>query len=196
MPKQKGSVDTRVYQLKVTLEGVEPPIWRRMQVPGDTRLSMLHRMLQVVMGWTNSHLHEFVVGRTRYGEPDPGFYDPELRDDRRTRLNELARGKGAEFVYVYDLGDNWEHRVLVEDVLETVGKPLSPRCLAGERACPPEDSGGAVGYAIFREAMMNSGSESHELAMEWYGEWFDPEEFELDPINRRLASIGGPRAAR
>jgi hypothetical protein len=93
------------------------------------------------MGWEHSHLHLFQAGETRYGEPDPE-YDDEMKDERRVKLQTIAREKGASFIYEYDFGDGWRHRVTVEDIWPRTENSLVPRCLDGKRACPPEDCGG------------------------------------------------------
>ena len=102
-----------IYQIKVTLAGSKPPIWRRIQVRGDITLGKLHDILQVAMGWEDYHLHQFSVGRTYYGVPHPDF-GFEVRDERRVKLNQIAPGEGFKFVYEYDFGDGWEHILLVE----------------------------------------------------------------------------------
>ncbi|MFZ5915453.1 MAG: IS1096 element passenger TnpR family protein [Chloroflexota bacterium] len=109
MTPVKRPSDAPIYQIKVTLEDSKPPIWRRFLVPGDVSLAKLHRLLQVVMGWTESHLHQFIVGETYYGEPHPD-YGFEMRDERRVRLSQIAPGEGFKFRYEYDLGDSWLHQ--------------------------------------------------------------------------------------
>jgi hypothetical protein len=137
----------RTYLLKITLMETDPPIWRRLVVPGDTTLAGLDRIIQAAMGWTNSHLHTFTVGGVLYAEPSPEWeVEVEVRDERRVRLADVAREEGEAFLYEYDLGDSWRHQVLVEQVIaggaDEAGRP---RCLGGEMACPPEDSGGVRG---------------------------------------------------
>src|SRR6266487_5909110 len=105
-----------VYQLHIRLAYIEPPIWRRIVVSGQVTLFRLHRMLQVVMGWENYHLHQFIVGNTRYGEPDPEYEDVMI-DDRRVRLQKIAREEGASFIYEYDFGDGWRHVITVEQIV-------------------------------------------------------------------------------
>src|SRR3989338_10868181 len=101
-----SKADPSIYQIKVTLEGSEPPIWRRIQVAGSSSLRKLHKILQAVMGWETCHLHEFVVGREHFGEPDPE-YEFEMQDDRKIRLHEVAPRNGDRFTYIYDFGDGW-----------------------------------------------------------------------------------------
>jgi hypothetical protein len=148
--KQKSVAVVECFQLKVTLDGIEPPIWRRLLVPSDIKLKKLHEVLQVAMGWTNSHLHQFVVGKTYYGIPDTEFEEPnETKDERRFTLAQVAAGKGAKLVYEYDFGDSWEHSIVVEDVRPAEGKAVHPQCLDGARACPPEDVGSTPGAVPF-----------------------------------------------
>ena len=133
----------KIFQLKVTLKHARPAIWRRLQVPGDLRLGKLHAVLQDAFGWTSSHLHQFIVGETVIGMPDLDAFEPVV-DERKIRLDEIAQAK-SRFVYEYDFGDSWEHQVVVEKVLPVEAGVRYPRCLAGERACPPEDCGGIGG---------------------------------------------------
>lgn len=177
-----------VYQLKVTLKGSKPPIWRRFQVPGDISLHKLHLVLQVVMGWANYHLYRFEAIGMQFGEPDPEneFYGLKMKDSKRTKLSKVAPLEKAKFSYEYDFGDSWEHEVLVEKILPAEAGMRSPVCIAGKRACPPEDCGGIWGYAHLLEVIHDPGHEEHDEMMEWLGGRFDAEEFDLDEINRKL----------
>jgi hypothetical protein len=183
-----------IYQIKVTLNESEPPIWRRFQVPGDVRLSRLHDVLQVVMGWTDSHLHQFKVGGTSFGIPDPEFGG--IEDDKRVTLQEVAPAEGARFVYEYDFGDSWEHDLLVEKIMPPEPGVAYPRCLAGERHGPPEDCGGIWGYANFVEAIQDPRHPEHDELLAWAGGKFDPEAFDLERVNRALARFGTGRRTR
>lgn len=184
---KKDKIGASVYQLKVSLRGIKPPIWRRVQVPGDITLAKLHRALQVVMGWTNSHLHKFSIGGVDYAEPDPdGFLN--FQSDRRARLNKVARAM-QKFEYEYDFGDSWEHDIVVEKTLQPEPGASYPVCLAGERACPPEDCGGLWGYQDFLEAIMNPAHTEHEAMLTWVGGSFDPETFDLDAVNASLRRL-------
>ena len=129
-------VTEHVYQLDIRLIGIEPPIWRRITVSDQITLASLHLLLQVVMGWEHSHLHQFIVDGTLYGEPDSD-YDDEMKDERRVKLHTITREKGASFVYEYDFGDGWQHRITVEGIWTRTENALVPRCLDGKRACPP-----------------------------------------------------------
>jgi hypothetical protein len=157
---------TRVYQLKVTLMETDPPIWRRLRVPGDTTLARLDRIIQTAMGWTNSHLHTFTAGGVVYADPNPEW-EIEVRNERRARLGSIAREEGEAFIYEYDMGDSWRHQILVEEVW--VGSPdaIGPLCLAGERACPPEDCGGVQGYYQTLECLRDADHDDYEQTKNW-----------------------------
>ncbi len=178
-----------VYQLKVTLRDTHPPIWRRIQLRGDMRLSQLHRVLQIAMGWTDSHLHQFRVGGRYYGIPDREFGDSETINESRIRLNQIAQTDKARFVYEYDFGDSWEHEISVEKIFKPAQLLKHPVCVAGKRACPPEDVGGIWGYEHFLQVVRDPGDPEQEDLLEWIGGEFDPEAFDLDAVNRALARI-------
>jgi len=178
----------QIYQIKVTLNESKPPIWRRIMVAGDATLEKLHYVLQVAMGWTNSHLHQFIVGQTVFGQPHPD-YGLEMRDERRVKLGQIAPGEGFTFRYEYDFGDSWLHNLLVEKVLEPEPGQQYPVCVKGERACPPEDVGGVWGYEGFLEAIGDPDHPEHEDYLEWIGGEFDAEEFDLDAVNEALRAL-------
>lgn len=177
-----------VYQMKVTLKGSKPPIWRRFQVPGNISLHKLHDILQVIMGWTNSHLYRFDIAGREFGEPDPVYADNgiDMRDASRAKLNRVAPSEKMKFIYEYDFGDSWLHEILVEQILPAEPGMYYPVCLKGKRACPPEDCGGIWGYAHLLEIIRDATSEEYEEMMEWLGGEFDPEEFDLHEINQML----------
>ena len=187
-----GSPTAKVQQLKVVLRGAEPPLWRRLHVPAGMTLAELHAVLQVAMGWEDCHLHQFEIAGVTYGIDDGEGWGPAPKDERRARLDRVAP-KGTRFVYEYDFGDSWEHDIHVEDVLAAEkGKPY-PICVAGERACPPEDCGGVWGYDDFLRALADPAHEDREELLEWVGEEFDPERFDLAAVNRALAPAGRRR---
>lgn len=113
------------YQLKITLKWSRPAIWRRVVVRADMRLDRLHDVIQIVMGWTNSHLHQFILGRSFYGEPDPEFADlgTQTLNEKRYTVADLAPAAKTKFIYEYDFGDGWQHEVKVEKVLPSL--PIS-----------------------------------------------------------------------
>ena len=140
------------------------------------------------MGWETCHLHEFIVGREHFGEPHPE-YELEMKDDRKTRLHQVAPRNRDRFAYLYDFGDGWRHELMVEKIDFPKPGSVYPILLGGERACPPEDCGGIGGYAYFLEAIQSAGHEEHGRMLEWIGGSFDPEALNLDNINRRLKRI-------
>ena len=191
MPRATPSGTGDIYQLTVTLVDIEPPIWRRIQVPADITLARLHTVLQVTMGWLDYHLHAFRVGDVEYGRPDPEYVamGVELKDDRRAKLSKIAPEVGTRFTYQYDFGDNWEHEIVVEEILPSEPRVRYPRVLAGGRACPPEDVGGIPGYADFLEVIGDPTDEEHEHFVEWSGGAFDPEAFDVDAKNREFDAV-------
>lgn len=176
-----------IYQIKITLKHVRPPIWRRLLVPADIKLGKLHRILQATMGWTDSHMHAFRQGMEQYGVPSrefPGMF----RDERNVRLDQLI-GVGDKLIYEYDFGDGWEHEIKVEKILPAEKGKRYPTCLAGKRACPPEDCGGPWGYVQLLEILRNPGHEEYEDMREWAGSDVDPEEFDLDDVDGALKYV-------
>jgi hypothetical protein len=188
MASSKKSNGGSICQIKVTLKGTEPPIWRRFQVGNDISLYKLHNILQVVMGWEGYHLYRFGVGGVDFGEPDPEFGD-DMKSASAAKLNQLVRGEKTKFIYEYDFGDSWEHEILIEKILPPEEGVRYPVCLDGKRACPPEDCGGVWGYADLLETIQNPESEEYEEMMEWLGGEFDPEAFDLEAINQSLKHL-------
>lgn len=174
-----------VYRLKVTLRGPRPAIWRRIEVPAVVSLFELHHTLQAVMGWTDSHMHQFIHRGTYYGAPDREFGTPMV-SERRTRLRDLLNHPKDRVVYEYDFGDNWEHDVVLEEIVDAQPEVRYPRVIAGKRACPPEDVGGYPGYAEFIRAVSDFDHDEHESMLEWIGGRFNPEQFDLIAANDRV----------
>jgi hypothetical protein len=184
-----------VYQIKVTLLGTKPPVWRRMLVHADITLAQLHDVLQTAMGWEDSHLHEFRVGRRRFGQPgpvDPFMRMPRVESERTARLRALLEETAAKMIYAYDFGDSWEHSIVLEKVLLADPNITYPVCTDGRLACPPEDCGGIPGYYDLLEAINNPDDESFEELRDWVGDDFDPQAFSVDEVNRLLS----PRSRR
>jgi hypothetical protein len=186
-PKPKAT------SLRIELQAVIPLVWRRVLVPDNWTLASLHHYLQWVMGWTDSHAHEFEVGdglvapdwwiREAWSEEEASRY----RDERRVSVAAVISELGArrEFKYDYDMGDGWEHRIVIESApTSTIGDPPLPICVAGENACPPEDVGGPHGYAEFLRILGDRQHEQHDDMARWIGGVFDPKGFDLNRINR------------
>jgi Plasmid pRiA4b ORF-3-like protein len=177
-----------IYRFRITLAGIEPAIWRLVEVP-DCTLGELHEVLQVVMGWEDCHLHQFIVRGEYYGPLDPEdlFWDMKKGDEEEISISQVARmGRKVRFTYEYDFGDSWEHEIVLEKTLEPQPKVKYPRCLEGEHACPPEDVGGIWGYAEFLEAIADPKHKHHDDQVEWIGGKFDPEMFSVDEVNKEL----------
>jgi len=185
----------KVFQLKITLEGFSPPIWRRVHVPATLRLDGLHRVVQAAMGWTNSHIHEFRFRDRTFSDPafdeDGGL---EIDDEHEVALGSLvARVRGQKLRYRYDLGDNWRHEIVFEKALERDDRLMHPVCVGGERACPPEDVGGVGGYWRILEVLANAEHPDRDETLAWIGGAFDPECFDVNLVNRALrAGVADP----
>jgi hypothetical protein len=181
-----------IYQIKVTLRGTDPPIWRRLLVPADLTLEQFHYVLQLAMGWEDCHMHEFHIGQQRFGQPDPmerAFGGPRTASERTARLFNVLGRAGAKAVYTYDFGDSWEHKIVVEKRLAPESGRAYPVCLTGERHCPPEDCGGIPGFYDLLEAIRDPEHEEHQELLDWVGGGFDPEAFSVDEVNLRLAQL-------
>lgn len=177
-----------VYQLKITLKGSHPPIWRRLLVPSGFSLNKLHNVIQLAMGWTDSHLHHFIVDGEYYSVPSPDDFEP-VADERNLTLGQAAPFEKHRFEYEYDFGDSWTHVIVVEKIQSPEPNVAYPCCVKGKRACPPEDVGGVYGYKTFLEAILDPKHEEHESFMEWIGGDFDPEEFDIDSVNGALMRV-------
>jgi hypothetical protein len=179
-----------LYELKITLRGSKPAIWRRLQVPGRIKLNRLHDVFQVVMGWTDSHLHQFVAAAKIYSVPLANDYSSaEQLDERRFRLADVARRKKGSFIYEYDFGDSWTHDVVVEKIVSADPKNKYAVCLNGENACPPEDCGGIWGYYQLLEVINDPEHEEYQEMLRWLGDRFDPSHFDPQKVNSELRRL-------
>ena len=176
-------------QLHIELRGSKPKIWRRVLVPETIALAKLHAVIQAVFGWSGAHLHEFQVGEQRFGTPDPE-YDAwgEVRSERTTRLAG-ALGGARTMNYVYDFGDNWQHRIKVEKTLPPAPAGTLPMCVAGANATPPDDCGGIYGYYDFLAAVSDPNHPEHAEMTEWIGRPWNPNAFDLEDANFRLRNL-------
>lgn len=179
-----------IYQLKITLDGITPAIWRRFLVSSNITLDRLHDSIQIVMGWTNSHLHMFEIKEQIFGDPqDDEFGEMGTLDETQYRLRKAIEQESQRLRYDYDFGDGWRHTLLLEEILPPDPSMRLPVCLKGKRACPPEDVGGIGGYAYYLEALRNPKHTEHEEYLAWSGGEFDPEAFDLDLVNQRLRNM-------
>lgn len=188
---------SQAYELKVRLNGIRPPVWRKVVVPSGITLDRLHDVIQIVMGWEDCHLHRFEIGRRGFTELCDGLDQVCGEDESGVRLHEVVTDSKQKFLYDYDLGDGWHHTItVVQIMLVPAGHAVDIACTGGKRACPPEDTGGAMGYAEFAEVMSDRRHPDHKSAVEWHGGRFDPEAFDGDAVNRALARYARHARAR
>ena len=184
----------RIFQLRIRLRDVEPEIWRRVLIPGSVRLGKLHLMLQATMGWTNSHLHAFDIGDARYGTCFDELAEHEI-DEKSSTVMAALRGR-AQFVYEYDFGDSWIHDIIVEGALSSEHGLKYGVCLDGANACPPEDCGGAFGYAELLNALADPSTADRREFIPWVGGSFDATAFDVADANVRLQAVRVRQRAR
>jgi hypothetical protein len=193
--KAKDSSDLsapgKVFRLKVTLDGIRPPIWRRIQVRGDMSLFKLHKILQVVMGWQDYHLHQFSIEDECYSviSREADMLGDDFKDEKKVKLNRVIPAEKFKFTYEYDFGDGWNHDILVEKIFRPEEELKHPVCLKGKRSAPPEDCGGEGGYYNLLKALEDPSHPEHEDMLAWVGDEYDPEWFDSDIVNDRLAKI-------
>ncbi len=173
-----------IYQLKITLDNSEPPIWRRIEVSPETKLDELHKIVQTTMGWKNGHLHHFMIGNAYYTPPSK--WDDFGNDYTGMKIRDFLRIEGAKMKYEYDFGDSWIHTIRLEKIKEKERGVRYPRCIKGKRACPPEDCGGVWGYMELESIMKDKKHEQYEEMVEWLGRKWDPEKFEVERIDKKL----------
>ncbi len=186
---EKKKPAKELYQIHISLKWIKPEIWRRVLIPADMKLSDLHKVIQTVMGWTNSHLHQFVKDGQIYQkktaeEDDWGFID--AIDYENVPVSDLISEEKDSMYYEYDFGDGWVHNIVLEKIVPNSDEIVDPVCLKGKRSGPPEDCGGPPGYEELLEALKNPEHERHEELTEWVSEYFNPEEFSKDAINDLL----------
>ena len=195
--RTKSDGPAPIYQIKVGLRGAKPPIWRRLLVPGDIGLGRLHNVIQAAFGWNDSHLHVF---ETPYGEF--GQADRELghRAEAPVTLEQVAPAATDTIRYRYDFGDDWEHEIRVEKILDRDPALTYPCCTGGRRAAPPDDCGGIWGYGELVEILADPRHPEHRDRLEWLDlddpSQFDPAAFDVNEVNRSLAPLSGRRARR
>jgi hypothetical protein len=192
-PKAATLAPDAWFEIKVTLQGVKPSVWRRLRVPANIKLLQLHEVIQEAMGWLDGHLHQFRLGHANYAIPSEEDFRPPDGDERKYRLDQLISVPKDRLHYDYDFGDGWEHTIVLEKI---VPLPASGKvsCTGGKNACPPEDVGGPPGYERMLAALADPADEEHESYLTWIGRSFDPRHFDLAAVNHILASIKLPRA--
>ncbi len=175
-----------IYQIKITLEGSKPLIWRRIEVSPERSLADFHKIIQTTMGWFNGHLHHFIVNRSFYNPPSE--WDDFGNDYTGMLIKDILEIGGQKIKYEYDFGDSWLHVIELEKIKEKEKGIDYPRCIKGKRACPPEDCGGIWGYMELEEIMKDKKHEQYEEMLEWLGKELDTETFDIDHINEGLRS--------
>ena len=178
------------FQIKITLRDVKPPIWRRILVAPEIKLDRFHDVLQIVMGWTDSHLHQFETPDGYFA--NPSFELEEAESSTKVTLRSVLSGPKSTIRYEYDMGDSWDHQILLEKVVEADRHCLA-FCLDGARACPPEDCGGPWGYENLLATLKDPKDPEHESMLEWVGGEFDAEAFDIEEVNGQLAILAPPR---
>jgi hypothetical protein len=187
-PKKPGKTPSKIYQIKVSLCETDPSIWRRLLIAGDTNLGLLHGILQISMGWQNSHLHQFMVEEAFYADPEAELED--VRNELNTTISKIAPAEKDNFMYMYDFGDSWDHVIQVEKILpEHKDFALPATCIGGEGACPPEDCGGIPGYYDFCEIMQSPDNDGYDEMYDWFGRQYDPEQFDAGEVNKYLKQL-------
>lgn len=169
-----------ITRVRIELADTTPLVWRELDLPLSTTLASLHDIIQVVMRWQDYHLHEFLIGDKVYGVPDREDVVDERKvfKEKGLRLGALIERGVREFLYVYDFGDNWRHRITIDEPRPGDPGLEYPRFVAGARRAPPEDVGGITGFEEFLEAMADPEHEYHQQMLNWYGEVFEPEDIE------------------
>jgi hypothetical protein len=177
-----------VHQMKVTLRDIKPPIWRRIVIPSDYRLDEVAALILEAMGWNNTHLHAFFIGDRSYDQPFPDA--PEALDERQFTLREVFDEVGTRMRFDYDFGDGWEHDVVLEAVRLETKAEREPLCLAGKRACPPEDCGGPHGYEnLIRIIEEGPSSDWDRELVDWLPPGYDPKLFDAGEATEAMQNL-------
>ncbi|RLD59059.1 MAG: plasmid pRiA4b ORF-3 family protein [Bacteroidetes bacterium] len=182
-------MSVNVLQLKVSLQRIEPPIWRRLEVKDNISFYELHHVIQIAMGWWNAHLFEFSIDNYKIGITDGDMVAEGTLESKEVKLSRLIDTEKKKFRYLYDFGDNWEHEIEVEKISPMVNGKSYPSCTGGERNCPPEDILGFPGYMNLLNVMKDKNNPEYHGMLEWLGEEFDPEYFDLKETNGELQFI-------
>jgi hypothetical protein len=179
-----------IVTLTISLDEVEPRVWRRLEIPAGYNFNRLHQVLNAAMGWLDMHLHEFEVAGKRYGdgvdmaaEADAALPEADLV------IGDVARSRQHRFAYWYDFGDDWWHTVEIESVVPALSGVFYPRCTDGAGACPPEDCGGPPGFEELKRALADPGHPDHEDLKEWYGGKVDLDLFSIEATSALLRQV-------
>lgn len=175
-----------MYQLKISIDAINPPIWRTIQVPETFTLNKLHHIIQIIFDWSNYHLYMFGIWGHKIGDPIL-WDDGETMWDKEIKIKDVLSNVGDTVPYEYDLGDSWKHTIVLEKTI--IGGSKTPRCLDGARSAPPEDCGGVYGYRELVHHLKHPEKDGYIELLEWLGEEYDPERFDLAVVNRELKGL-------
>ena len=191
--------DETIARLRISLDDIEPEIWRTVDMPVAGSLKMLHDVIQAAMGWRDYHLWEFEAGERRYGLPDPDWTDGELTAAKNVKLAALIDRGIRDLTYTYDMGDDWRHTIVIEAVGPGQPTVKYPRYIDGARRAPPEDVGGVPGFENFLDAIASPKHPEHKDIIDWhfegYGCGFNPDTVDDLPAKLRVGEIAKRRAA-
>ena len=179
----------KFYRIQIALRKSKPKIWRRVIIRSDLLLSDFHKIIQTTMGWTNSHLHQFIKNRTFYMERilDDEYWEEMYNVDySKMKISDLLKKEKDRIIYEYDFGDGWEHDIILEKIENNGVNKIIPICLTGRNNCPPEDCGGIRGYYGMLEILKDSAHEEYEEYIVWLDGEFDPKYFDKNEINDKL----------
>ena len=174
----------QIYQIQMALTGIKPKVWRRILVDADTSLLDFHNIIQTTMGWMNEHMHQFIKDRIYYAPKE--FEMDDTIDTKKVLLSDLLKMENDKIKYEYDFGDSWIHDVILEKILPFDKKTTLPVCITGKGCCPPEDCGGIPGYEHMLKVMSNPKDKEYKEMKEWLGGGYDPEDFDIEVINKGL----------
>lgn len=193
-----ASSSDAIAVLRIEIEYIEPLIWRRVAVRTSMNLLALHKVIQAAMGWLDYHLWEFTANERRYGIPilDDPDWNRRISHAASTKLSALLTTGVTEFGYMYDFGDDWKHRIIVEAIKPAAAGESYPRFLGGERRCPPEDCGGPPGYFEFIENIASKRGKKAKDALEWYGGPYDPDDIDEQNIATAFKRPAKPQPAK
>jgi hypothetical protein len=183
-----------VLQLKISLRSAKPPIWRRVEVTGDTTLEVLHHIIQRTFAWNGDHPHTF---STSYGDFAANMFGDDedfgRQDAASATVEQVLSSVKSKISYLYDFGDDWDHQIVVEKMLERDETVAYPRCTDGRLAAPPDDCGGIWGYQNMVDALAGAAHPDHEHYLDWLGidspSQFDAERFDIAAVNQQLANL-------
>jgi hypothetical protein len=186
----------KIATLRIELLDTDPLIWRQVEVSTSNTLKDLHNLIQAAMGWDNQHLWEFRIGRQVYGQPmhDKAWDGPAVANAGKVRLAELLKPRKTVIDYIYDMGDSWEHRLILTDVRPAGPAVVYPRYIAGERAAPPEDCGGVPGFYSALEALADPSHPEHADVVDWL-DGYDPNHFDEPALKAAVERIASRRRA-